>query len=230
MANILNIDTSSSFCSVALAKDGEVMLGFESSQKMDHSSSLAPFVEKCLEFLREKKESLGAVSVIYGPGSYTGLRIGLSLAKGIAFGYDIPMIVLSSLEVLTVRAIFSYPDFSGEELIVPMIDAGRMEVYTAVYESSLNLIKDEAPLILDESSFMDLEKERKVIFIGDGSIKFKEICRIDNSVWLGDSMPHAKYMTALSEKYYREKKFADVAYTVPRYLKEYMATTPKSRL
>lgn len=227
MANILNIDTSASFCSVALSKDGEITLGFESSNKMDHSSSAAPFVEKCITFIKEQNEKLDAVSVTAGPGSYTGLRIGLSLAKGIAFGMDIPLITLSSLQVMAVRAIFSDADFSGTEMIVPMIDARRMEVFTGVYDSRLNPIYPEMPLILDENSFQNLQSAERVIFIGDGSEKFKSLYQADNGVWLGTLMPHAKFMAALSEKFYREKKFSDIAYSTPNYLKEYQATTPK---
>ena len=230
MAKILNIDSSSGICSVALVYDGEIVLGFESSNKMDHSISLAPFVEKCLEYLNNRNEKLDAVSVVSGPGSYTGLRIGLSMAKGIAFGYGIPLITLSSLEVMAVRAIFSYPDFQGDELIVPMIDARRMEVFTGVYDSALNLVEPETALILEEGSFSDSDKDKEILFIGDGTSKFQEICKLNNAKWLGEGMAHAKYMAPLSEKYFREKKFSDVAYAVPSYLKEYQATTPKRRL
>lgn len=230
MAKILNIDTSSGICSVALAIDGEIVVGLESSNKMDHSVSLAPFVDKCLQYLRDRDEKLDAVSVNGGPGSYTGLRIGMSLAKGIAFGFDIPLIRLTSFEVMAVRACFTYPEFSGMELIVPMIDARRMEVFTGVYDSSLNCVSDDEAIILDEHSFDELKDKEKIIFIGDGTEKFRPFYIADNAVWLGGGMAHAKYMAPLSEKYYREKKFSDVAYTSPYYLKEYQATQPKSRL
>lgn len=230
MADILNIDTSSSICSVALSKDGEVVMGLESSQKMDHSISLAPFIKKCLDYLSDRNERLDAVSVTSGPGSYTGLRIGLSMAKGLCFGYDIPLIALSSLAVMTVRAIFTYKDFSGEELIVPMIDARRMEVFTGVYDASLKLISSEESLILDENSLSSLSGYDKILFIGNGIEKFKGLYKGENAIWLGSYMPHAKYMPALSEKFYKERRFSDVAYTVPSYLKEYQATTPKNRL
>lgn len=230
MAVILNIDTSSSICSVALAKDGEIIMGLESSQKMDHSTSLAPFVEKCLEKLRQEKEKLDAVSVTIGPGSYTGLRIGLSMAKGIAFGSDIPLITLSSLLVMAVRAIFTYPDFSGEELIVPMMDARRMEVYTGIYDSALQNVSAEEAMILDENSFSQLPNEKTILFIGDGTEKFKNIYKNPSAIWLGDKMPHARYMVALSEKFYREKRFSDIAYSVPSYLKEYQTTKSKNKI
>lgn len=228
MATIINIDTSSSICSVSLSKDGEILKGFESQIKMDHASSLAPFVNQCLDFLRSQGEKPDAVSVVYGPGSYTGLRIGLSMAKGLAFGFTIPMIVLSSLEVMAVRAIFSYPDIEGDEIIVPMLDARRMEVYTGVLSSTLHKITPEGALILDSSSFADLKNERKVIFCGDGCYKFKDLYSGENGVFLNNIMPHAKYMPVLSEKYYKERNFSDVAYTVPNYLKEYQTTIPKN--
>lgn len=230
MAKILNIDTSSKICSVSLSIDGEIVIGLESSNLMDHSISLAPFIEKCFDYLREEKIKLDAVSVVYGPGSYTGLRIGLSMAKGITFGLDIPLITLSSLEVMAVRAIFTYPDFQGDELIVPMIDARRMEVYTGIFNSSLDKVKKEGALILNENSFNDLDKEKKLIFIGDGTPKYKDIYRGEGAIWLGEGMAHAKFMPSLSEKYYREKQFADVAYSVPHYLKDYQTTTPKNRI
>ena len=227
MANILNIDTTSSQCSVALAKDGEIVVGLESAQKMDHSSSLAPYVEKCVDYLKQKNEKLDAVSVSYGPGSYTGVRIGLSLAKGIAFGLDIPLITISTLQVLATRAMFSYPEFSGEEVVVPMIDARRMEVFTAAYNAGLNEIIPQQAMILDSDSFRSLENEDRVLFIGDGSEKFKELYEGNNGVWLGSLLPHAKYMAPLSEIKYKKQEFSDVAYTVPNYLKEYQTTQPR---
>lgn len=230
MANILNIDTSSKYCSVAMAQNGEVAVGYESREEMDHSKMLAPFIEKCLNYLRENRIKLDAVAVSAGPGSYTGLRIGLSMAKGIAFGMEIPLISISSLEIMAARAIFCYPEFKGDEIIVPMVDARRMEVYTGVYDSSLKQIKEETPLILQEDSLEDLKDFERVIFIGDGTEKFKGLYKFENAIWLGDGMPHAKYMAPLSEMYYRQSKFADLAYQVPNYLKEYQTTVAKTIL
>lgn len=230
MANILNIDTSGSQCSVALSKDGEIVVGLESSEKMDHSKTLGPFVKQCFDFLKQHEEKLDAVSVAFGPGSYTGLRIGLSMAKGIAFGLNIPLISLSTLEIMAVRAIFTYPDFNGDEIIVPMIDARRMEVYTAAFNSLLKDILPEQSMILNDSSFSELQNIQKILFIGDGTDKFKELYRDDNAFWLGSDSSHAKFMVTLSEKKYRDRNFSSLAYTVPNYLKEYQATIPKNRI
>lgn len=232
MALILNIDTSSKFCSIALAYEGETIFGLESSKEMDHSTTLAPFVEKAMETLKERKENLEAVSVVIGPGSYTGLRIGLSLAKGLAYSLSLPLITLGTLRVMAVEAIFSYSGFNGDEIIIPMMDAGRMEVYAAVFDSALNLLEKESPVILEENSFERFSGYPKVIFAGDGVKKFREKYgdRWPNAIWMENVKPHAKYMTVLSEKYFREKIFSDIAYTTPEYLKEYKATISKNRL
>lgn len=229
MANILNIDTTSRTCSVSLAQNGETVMGLESKDEMDHSRVLAPFVNQCMEYTRKEGLRLDAVSVISGPGSYTGLRIGLSLAKGMAFGLDIPLITLSSLEVMAVGVMFSYRDWEGDETIVPMIDARRMEVFTAVYDSSLKIIAAPQPMILTPESFQSLQDCKKIIFAGDGAKKFEELYAGKNSVWMPHIMPHAKFMGILSEKFYRENKFADIAYSAPEYLKEYQTTVSKKK-
>lgn len=224
MAIILNIDTSSKTCSVALTVNGEVVVGLESKDRMDHSTVLAPFVKECFDYLEKEKLSLEAVSVVAGPGSYTGLRIGLSLAKGLAYSLDVPLITLSSLEVMTIGVMFSYSQWEGEEIVVPMIDARRNEVFTCVFDAALNHLKEEQPLILDEDSFNDLYSAKKVIFAGDGSEKFKHMYQGENALWMPEKMSHARFMGILSEKYFKQRKFADVAYSTPNYLKEYYST------
>lgn len=230
MATILNIDTSSKYCSLALAIDGEIVLGLESPNEMDHSSSLAPFVEKAFKYLKEHKFKLDSIAVTIGPGSYTGLRIGLSLAKGICYSEGLPLITLSTLEVLAVRALFSIPDLMGTETIIAMMDAGRMEVYTGIYDCALNLYGEEHPEILNENSFSSFSTIDKVLFIGDGSEKFKDLYKGENAIWLGNKFPHARFMTSLAEKRFRERIFSDVAYSTPLYLKEYQAIKSKNRL
>lgn len=230
MANILNIETSSTTCSVALAEDGAIKVGLESTEGMNHAEMLAPFVDKCMQYLKENSEKLDAVAVSAGPGSYTGLRIGYSLAKGLAFSLDIPLIALPTLKVLAVKAMFSRFDWEGDEIIIPMVDARRMEVYTAAYDFSLNQLSKEEPMILDENSYSEFMNRRKVIFVGDGSLKFKDLYKGDNSIWIEGTPPHARDMVALSEKFYRDGDFADIAYSTPRYLKEYQTTVAKSRL
>lgn len=229
MATIINIETSSKTCSVALTKDGMVEFELEDTEGMNHAAKLAPFVERCMEELKRKEEKLDAVAVSLGPGSYTGLRIGLSLAKGLAFSLGIPLIGLSTLQILAVKAMFRNVVWEGDEIILGMIDARRMEVFAGGYDFALNEVVREAPEILTEDSFKELHDRRKVIFLGDGSDKFKNLYKGDNGEWLGALMPHARDMTALSEKYFREGKFIDIAYSTPNYLKEYQTTVPKNK-
>lgn len=230
MAIILNIETSGPICSVALTQEGNVEFFLEDNETMNHAVSLAPFVEKCMAELKRKELTLDAVAVSIGPGSYTGLRIGLSLAKGLAFSLGIPLIGVPTLQILAVKAMFRSMDWQGDEIIVPMIDARRMEVYRAAYDFALNELLPEAPEILTEESMKDLDSRRKVIFIGDGSDKFRPLHTSANAVWLGALKPSARDMTALSEKYLRERKTIDVAYSTPNYLKEYQTTVPKNNV
>lgn len=230
MAIILNIETSSSVCSVAITKDGVLEYELEDNDGMNHAVKLAPFVEKCMGELKRKGEKLDAVSVSMGPGSYTGLRIGLSLAKGLCFALNIPMIGLSTLQILAVKAMFRNMLWEGDEIIVPMVDARRMEVYAGAYDFGLNEIIKEDAFILNADSFSPLHDEKKVIFIGDGSEKFREIYSGDNAEWLGNLKPHARDMMALSEKKFREGKFVDAAYSTPNYIKEYQATKAHNKV
>lgn len=230
MPVILNIETSSKICSVAVSKDGAVEFQLEDNEGMNHATKLAPFVEQCMQYLRRQELNLDAVAVSMGPGSYTGLRIGLSLAKGLAFSLNVPLIGVSTLELLAVKAMFRNMDFQGDEILVPMIDARRMEVYTAAYDFKLNPLLPPAPLILDEQSYSSLPADRKVYFMGDGSEKGKDTIKIQNAHWIEGIVPHAKDMLALAEKALRENKFLDIAYSVPEYLKEYQTTVSKPRL
>lgn len=230
MATILNIETSSRICSVAITRDGCLEFQLDEREGMNHAVKLAPFVERCMEELKRKEEKLDAVAVSMGPGSYTGLRIGLSLAKGLAFSLDIPLIGISTLEILAVKAMFSSMDFTGEELLVPMVDARRMEVYTGVYDFSLAPLMTPGPLVLDKDSYREfIQSGKQMFFFGDGSEKAKEVLAGENVHFRDGLMPMAKDMLALSEKAFRENRFIDIAYSVPDYLKEYQTTQPKNK-
>lgn len=230
MAVILNIETSGKICSVAISKDGAIEYQLEDHDGMRHSEVLAPFVEKCMQELERKEESLDAVAVSIGPGSYTGLRIGLSLAKGLAFSRDIPLIGVSTLQILAVKAMFRNFNLTGEELLVPMIDARRMEVFTGVYDFALNEVETPGARILDNESWKEMLKERKMCFMGDATEKAKSVIKSENAIWMDGLVPVARDMLALSEKYYREGRFLDIAYSTPEYLKEYQTTTPKQKI
>lgn len=224
MANIINIETSASRCSVAVGIDGETAEFYENNDGNNHARMLAPFVEEALDFLRRRELRLDAVAVSLGPGSYTGLRIGLSMAKGLCFAKNIPLIGIPTLEILAVKAMFANRDFEGTELLVPLIDARRMEVYAAAYDFRLNEIMKATPVILNEDSFSDLADGNKLVFIGDGSSKARDFLKCsEDSVWLSTSAPDAGVMCIMAEKRFREGQFLNTAYAVPIYLKEYEA-------
>lgn len=225
---ILNIETSSKICSVALCDGGSVWYSQESEKEMDHAARLAPFVDDCMKQLRLREKRLEAVAVSIGPGSYTGLRIGLSLAKGLCFGLGVPLIGIPTLRLLAVKAMFSVADFNENTVYIPMIDARRMEVYTAVYNLALDELMSPQALILTPESYGEFSG-RPIVAIGDGAPKAREILKIAVKEWI-DEMPLASDMMALSEKAFREKDFLDIAYSTPFYLKNFQATTPKNQL
>lgn len=227
---ILNIETSGKRCSVAVSHEGAVMYQREDDTPMNHGTCLAPFISDCLDQMHRHDAKPEAIAVSIGPGSYTGLRIGLSTAKGLCTGFGIPLIAVETLKILAVKAMFMPRDWSGDELILPMTDARRMEVYTAAYDFGLNDVMAPQPLILDADSYSDLLADRKCIFIGDGVDKAEIVIASPNAIWLHGKDPHAVDMVALSDKYFREGRFADVAYCVPEYLKEYQTTKPKPLL
>lgn len=235
MANILNIDTSTGVCSVALTSDGMILCHREDFHARSHAALLSGFIKDCLDHMRDHEMKLDAVAVTLGPGSYTGLRIGLSEAKGLAYALEVPLIGLCSLEVMATGAMFNHPellpdDCDTEVMFAPMIDARRMEVFTAVYSLGLEALMEPQPLILDAESYEEYLKRGRVIFMGDGSEKAKDVIKSDNAVWIEGAAPLATDMLALSERAYARREFVDTAYATPMYLKEFQATKPKNIL
>ena len=170
MATILNIETSTNVCSVALSKDGAIEFHKESFEGPSHAKNLGVFVKEALDFVKNKNFNLDCVAVSCGPGSYTGLRIGVSEAKGLCFGLDIPLIAVNTLQVLTSSVIFG-GNFAEDALFCPMIDARRMEVYSAIYDLALNPVKPVSADIIDENSYKDILDKSVVYFFGDGAAK-----------------------------------------------------------
>ena len=230
MSVILNIETSSHICSVAVTTDGMIDFHIESEEPTQHAALLAGYVDRALDHLSRREMQLDAVAVSIGPGSYTGLRIGLSLAKGLCFAKDIPLIGVNTLELLAVKAMFGLRDAEGDEILVPMIDARRMEVYTAAYDFSLHSLIEPRAMILDAESYMDLPADRRIVFIGDGVDKARDVVRHPGALFLTNAMPLAMDMTALSERAFRNGEFMDAAYGVPFYLKDYQASKPKNKV
>lgn len=231
MAVILNIDTTTAVCSAALTAEGMVLCHAEDFEGRNHAALLSGFIKKCLDFAAERELQLEAVAVSMGPGSYTGLRIGLSEAKGLAYALGVPLIGVPTLELMATRVMFSGEDIDPDSILVPMIDARRMEVFTAAYDFALTELLKPGPLILDENSYAELiATGRPVLLFGDGSDKALEVVKAPNVRHIADIAPLAVDMVALAERAYARREFIDLAYSTPMYLKDFQATTPKSKI
>ncbi len=229
MANILNIETSTDVCSVALTSEGQVLDHRENYDGQTHATLLSQYVQEMLQYARTRDITLDAIAVSIGPGSYTGLRIGLSEAKGLAFGLNVPLIGVNTLQLLVVSTMFNH--FIDEEkvLYVPMIDARRMEVYTAAYNAALEPVLEPQAMILDEQSLVDLNQQGyTLVLMGNGSDKAHQVLTRDGVRFVAGIKPVAVDMMALAEKSFRDQRFIDVAYSTPLYLKEFQATKPKN--
>lgn len=225
--HILHIETATRVCSCALSVNGEVIFNRESHQAQSHATLLGVFVEEAIQFSRKENIQIDAVSVSSGPGSYTGLRIGVSEAKGIAYGLDAKLIALPTLQIM---AHMVSKSVEKDFLLSPMIDARRMEVYTAVFDTSMNQIEPITAKIIDEKSFAYLLDKHKVAFFGDGAFKCKEAITHPNAVFIPDVHPVASGMVSLSLEAYRNAKFEDAAYFEPFYLKDFVATKPNNTI
>ena len=230
MAVIINIETSTDVCSAALTAEGQILTHYEDFGGRNHAALISDYVKGCLDFAAEHEIKVDAVAVSMGPGSYTGLRIGLSEAKGLAYALDVPLIGVSTLELMATRVMFSTLDIDPETIFVPMIDAPRMEVYTAAYDFGLSRLMEPQPLILDETSYGNLiATGRPVLFFGNGSDKARTLLEGRGAAeMVPDVVPLAVDMVALSELKYSRREFLDLAYSVPEYLKEFQATKPKA--
>lgn len=232
MALILNIETSCTTCSVALSYDGMILYHLEDFDGRNHASLLSDMVKSCMDYLANHDDmKLDAIAVSIGPGSYTGLRIGLSEAKGLAYGLKIPLIGVPTLELIATIAMFAVSNFNPDtDLFAPMIDARRMEVFTGVYDASLNALMEPSPQILTDGVYSKwLAPGRRLLYMGDGAEKAKEILRSVSAVYVPDIVPLATGMVPLAEKKMRDRKFLDIAYSVPQYLKEFQTSIPKNR-
>ena len=227
MALILNIDTATQVCSVALVKDGKTIMLKESSEKNSHSSVLTLFIDEIMNKTSTKYEQLDAVAVSKGPGSYTGLRIGVSSAKGLCFALDIPLISVSTLQAMAFGVSQKMKQKSKEDtFFCPMIDARRMEVYDAFFDVNNKMVRDIQADILDENYF-DKYKET-VYFFGDGAAKCKDLfSHKENIKYLAGVNASAKNMGEISEQKFLNKDFEDVALFEPFYLKDFIAGKPK---
>jgi tRNA threonylcarbamoyladenosine biosynthesis protein TsaB len=226
---ILNIETATGVCSVALAKDGQLLSFKESATKNNHASVLTLFMDEVIKTAGITLSDLDAIAVSEGPGSYTGLRIGVAAAKGLCFALDRPLIAVNTLQAMSLGMICSVsPEQKSYALYCPMIDARRMEVYCAVFDDMGNEIRETRAEIIEENSFREFLSENKVVFAGDGALKCRNLIeKHSNAVFLVDFHTSAKFMITLSEKKYLQRKFEDLAYFEPYYLKDFIAGKPR---
>ncbi len=218
MALILHIDTSSSVGSVSIARDGKLLALLQNEEQKEHASYLQPAIKKITKKLSIKLTDLDAVAVANGPGSYTGLRVGLSSAKGLCYTLNKPLIAINSLQMMAAAAIDNTAETSL--LFCPMIDARRMEVFTAVYNNTLNEILPTQAKVLNNNSFVDLLLHNKILFFGNGAEKFKSICIHPNALF-SDGYLTNNALASLTFLQYKSQQFAELAYCEPLYGKAF---------
>ena len=222
MSLILHLETATTVCSVALSFEGKLISLKEENNGYTHAEHLSLFIEDVLLLAGKKMTDIDAVAISKGPGSYTGLRIGVATAKGICYGLNKPLIAVNTLLSLANIAADKYGD---RYLICPMLDARRMEVYTAMFDGSLTEINQTQALIISEESIEQFDTKETICFFGDGMPKCKELLgRYANHVFIDGLIPSAKEMAQLSEIRFKNKQFEDVAYFEPFYLKDFMIT------
>ena len=225
MTRIILIETSTALCSTALAEDGQITARREDASRQ-HSSLTAPFIQEMLAERGLRVRDCDAVCVSMGPGSYTGLRVGVSTAKGLCFGARIPLLAVGSLDVLACQARGEGLLPEGCRAIVPMIDARRMEVYSAVYAPDGTRLSEVVPTVVDASSFAEPLAEGTVLFIGDGADKCRSVLTHPNARFV-QACPKADWLLPKATEAFSAGRFQDLAYFEPFYLKDFIATTPK---
>ena len=231
MACILHIETSTNVCSVAVSEDGQCI--FQQEERGERGAGaerLGIMVDEALSFTDNHAIPFDAVSVSCGPGSYTGLRIGVSMAKGICYGRDLKLIAVPTLELLCVPVLLRQPEMEEDALLCPMLDARRMEVYAALYDRSLKTVREVRADIVDDDTYKQWLDEHPVYFFGNGAQKCMETIGHPNAHYLEGIEPQAKWMQPLAERRFLNEQFEDVAYFVPFYLKDFVAIKPKKIL
>nr|NQU91169.1 tRNA (adenosine(37)-N6)-threonylcarbamoyltransferase complex dimerization subunit type 1 TsaB [Bacteroidota bacterium] len=231
MPTLLHIDTATQFCSVALSIGGRAIEIRSTNEKNAHSKVITTFIDDVLKNASRTLGSLDAICISMGPGSYTGLRIGVSTAKGLCYAIDKPLIAVSTLQAMANGMTTKINGFQGnknEILFCPMIDARRMEVYSAIYDKGLKEVRGIRAEIIEANSFSEYMKGQAMVFAGDGAEKCKSLfLNQPNAVFLDDFEPSAAYMVSLAVEKYFIRKFEDVAYFEPFYLKDFIAGIPK---
>ena len=230
MSCILNIETSTDVCSVAVSQDGALLFEKTDLQGPNHAVSLGVFVDEALSFTDNHGIPFDAVAVSCGPGSYTGLRIGVSMAKGICYARNLPLIAVPTLELLAVPVLLGHEELPDDALLCPMLDARRMEVYAAVYDRALRQVRGIQADVVDADTYRPWLDEHPVYFFGNGAAKCMETIGHPNAHLREGIVPLAKHMFPLAEKRIALGQHEDVAYFTPFDLKDFVAKTPKKLL
>ncbi|WP_337577269.1 tRNA (adenosine(37)-N6)-threonylcarbamoyltransferase complex dimerization subunit type 1 TsaB [Prevotellamassilia timonensis] len=230
MSCILNIETSTNVCSVALSQDGVCLYEDVNMEGPSHAQVLAGYVKNVVSFADSHAIPIDAIAISKGPGSYTGLRIGVSEAKGVAYGRDAKLLSVPTLKLLTVPILLGHEELPENALLCPMIDARRMEVYCALYDRALNEVVQTQALVIDSDSFKEYLDKQPIYFMGNGADKCVETIQHPNAHFIKNIVPRAKNMIPLAEMAMAKEQFEDVAYFEPFYLKEFVATKSKKLL
>lgn len=230
MSCILHIETSTNVCSVAVSNDGECIFNKEDFSGPNHAERLGEYVDEALSFADSHAIPVDAVAVSSGPGSYTGLRIGVSMAKGICYGRNIPLLNVPTLELLSVPVLLGHDEIEDDALICPMLDARRMEVYAAVYNRALQPVRPIQADVVDADTYKEWLDRHPVYFFGNGAAKCMETINHPNARLIKDIVPLAKWMFPLAEKKIAKGETEDVAYFIPFYLKDFVAKMPSKML
>lgn len=226
MSIILNIDTTLENAQVSIAENGIVLSALTNNTQKDHASFLQQAIQQLIKTTGIDLKNIDAVAVAAGPGSYTGLRVGMASAKGISYAVKKPLIALSTLEILTVSALQDIKEDAGNILFCPMIDARRMEVFTAIYQNDLSPVLAPCALVLHERSLEDQLSKNKIMFFGNGAIKWKNICHHPNAIFQNIT-PSSGPMASYAHHFFINKKFIDLAYSEPIYIKDFQSVITK---
>ena len=227
MSCILHIETSTKACSVALSENGSLIFHKEDLEGPNHAVVCGVFVDEALSFANSHAIPVDAVAVSEGPGSYTGLRIGVSLAKGVCYGRDLPLLSVPTLKLPCVPVLLGKEQLPEEALLVPMIDARRMEVYAGIYDRALKPVREVGADIVTEETYKAYLDEHPVYFFGNGAKKCMDVINHPNAHLIEDIEPLAKWMQPLAERRLWNEETEDVAYFTPFYLKDFVAKQPK---
>ena len=226
----ISIETSTTVCSAALVDAEQCLLSLVDTEGQNHARQLPLFIDELLSYARQHQVKIDAVALSQGPGSYTGLRIGTAMAKGLCYGMRIPLLAIDTLQIMALAATQTINNIPDNALLCPMIDARRMEVYTAIYNQQAQRQTDTEAKIIDADSFADIFQQHQVFFFGNGAAKCRNVITADNAKFIDNIYPLANNMGLLAQQAFETKTFADVAYFDPFYLKEFQPTTPKAKV